>query len=207
MNDRCGAFPDPLIVPVHLAGPWLPSCCRDPGHEPPHRAQFGPYVTDEGELSNVLEWKDPPVFEQLMRDLEAAHGREAIRMWVERAPGPPLWGPAPKPVVISSLDEFRRAYGPAPDESPYDRMAALFSEGGDGDDGGSSYTVGQYGGIHELTMVPIPPGWRGWWVRLQCTRAYHAGQALIRAVPSDRDLYEGLRDVGGWLRARRRAKG
>lgn len=82
MSERCGVFPDPAQLPVQLLGPLLPACGREAGHVPPHRAEAEP--VGGGELV-TLEWHDPPHFVRVMRELEAEFGRDAIRMWVERA--------------------------------------------------------------------------------------------------------------------------
>lgn len=111
MSDepRCGAFPDPYTVPMELAPSVLPTCGREPGHPPPHRARWTqrrPMTAQERELFAVdglgfigdrliadetlppveYEWRDPEPFERAMRELQDKYGQEALRMWVERQP-------------------------------------------------------------------------------------------------------------------------
>lgn len=190
----CGAFPDPVQVPAPFLTSELPSCGRRAGHQPPHRAELW-QTDDNGSYGPVvLEWEDPPYFVEVLRDLEARFGRQAIRMWVERAPEPeelhvrPLhsgpwlhppvnWGPLPPPVAVASLEEFRRAYGKAPEGGwglEYDALAQRFAEDDDGQDtedfepvsgDGPTFTVDKYGSTFSVTRVPIPAGWRGWPVR------------------------------------------
>jgi hypothetical protein len=158
-DKRCGAFPDPYAAAD--LGPCLPSCGRKPGHPPPHRIEvprrrpmtdvelelYGTgagdgMIADRGLPPRVYEWRDPDLFERAMRELEAEYGREALRMWVERAPGQEL----PR--------DWRES---ARQARAYDGMAAAFAE--------PSLTVDRRGGTYSITVEPIPAGWRGWLVR------------------------------------------
>lgn len=114
---RCGLFPDPAQVPEELdLGPELPSCGRERWHPLPHRAE----LPGTGSLPLVLEWTDPQQFLDVMRGLESEFGREAIRMWVERAP-------EAGDLRISTQTEWMRA---APGWGPMPVIAATYGVAG-----------------------------------------------------------------------------
>jgi hypothetical protein len=79
MSGRCGAFPDPELLPGSVLPTMLPTCGKLAGHEPPHRAGFtvpmgwtrDAYGRRRTFETRYVEWCDPPFVDDLPAGVRA----------------------------------------------------------------------------------------------------------------------------------------